>query len=309
MVQVFEPVWRQHPAYLPLALAVGLALVHNSQSAQGIEVLRDALQRHPDSVEAWDGWLTGLDEGFQPDLLRQEFARLPGAWPPTRGSPSMKGTWRRRPVIGPEPSTPTAAPMPSSRSTAWCSTGSGWRCEPRARQPSSTVPTQLLTDYQNAFKQMRSVYAEAYAIKTLGLEPHPELYHRLAGLREQMGRFDEARAWHRLVLGDIPDDALEPCRPGAAQVTSKSTSHHRLRRVDPRTPGGESRTCGVGPSRIGCSSTLLLCSPLLILMPPTEHTVERADQSSRQESSPVRRGRFPLADAGRGAPGRGLDWF
>ena len=67
---------------------------------------------------------------------------------------------------------------------------------------------QLLTVYQNAFKQMRPVYDEAFAIKTLGLEPRTELYHRLAGLREQMGRFDEARAWHRLVLRDVPDDAL-----------------------------------------------------------------------------------------------------
>ena len=66
---------------------------------------------------------------------------------------------------------------------------------------------QLLAVYRNAFKQMRPVYAEAFAIKTLGLEPRPELYHRLAELREQMGRFDEARAWHRLVLRDVPDDA------------------------------------------------------------------------------------------------------
>jgi tetratricopeptide (TPR) repeat protein len=67
---------------------------------------------------------------------------------------------------------------------------------------------QLLRAYQDAFKQMRPVYVEAFAIKTLGLEPHTELYHRLAGLRERMGRFDEARAWHRLVLRDAPDDAL-----------------------------------------------------------------------------------------------------
>ena len=77
-VQVFEPVWRQHPEYLPLALAVGLALVHNSQSAEGIAVLRDALKRHPDSADAWDGWLTGLDQSYQPDVLEREFARLPG---------------------------------------------------------------------------------------------------------------------------------------------------------------------------------------------------------------------------------------
>ena len=46
------------------------------------------------------------------------------------------------------------------------------------------------------------------AIKTLGLKPHPELYQRLADLREKMGRLDEAQAWHRLVLRDSPDDAL-----------------------------------------------------------------------------------------------------
>jgi hypothetical protein len=66
---------------------------------------------------------------------------------------------------------------------------------------------QLLTVYRNALEEMRPVHVEAFAIKTLGLEPRPELYHRFAGLREQMGRFDEARAWHRLVLRDVPDDA------------------------------------------------------------------------------------------------------
>jgi hypothetical protein len=67
---------------------------------------------------------------------------------------------------------------------------------------------QLLRLYQYAYKQLRPAYAEALAIKTLGLEPRTQLYHRLAGLREQMGRSDEARAWHRLVLRDVPDDAL-----------------------------------------------------------------------------------------------------
>ena len=77
VVQVFEPVWRQHREYLPLALAVGLALVHNSQSDEGIEVLRDALERNSESAEAWDTWLTGLDEGHQPELLKREFDSLP----------------------------------------------------------------------------------------------------------------------------------------------------------------------------------------------------------------------------------------
>jgi hypothetical protein len=54
----------------------------------------------------------------------------------------------------------------------------------------------------------RGVYYEVLEVKTLGLQPHPQLYQRLADLRENMGRYDEARAWHRLVLRDSPDNAL-----------------------------------------------------------------------------------------------------
>jgi hypothetical protein len=58
------------------------------------------------------------------------------------------------------------------------------------------------------FSQPRGAYYETLAIKTLGVEPHPELYQRLADLREKMGRFDEARAWHEVVLRDSPGDPL-----------------------------------------------------------------------------------------------------
>jgi tetratricopeptide (TPR) repeat protein len=206
-VQVFEPVWRQHPSYLPLALAVGLALVHNSQSAEGIEVLRDALQRHPDSAEAWDGWFTGLNEGFQPDLLSREFARLPKRLAADPRFAKHEGTvaqgardWPRavrayRRAYAFEPFNGVVL----------------YRLRMALQAAGETVELdridQLLAVYRNAFLQIRPVYAEAFAIKTLGLEPRTELYQRLAGLREQMGRFDEARGWHRLVLRDVHDDA------------------------------------------------------------------------------------------------------
>src|SRR5262249_32877489 len=54
----------------------------------------------------------------------------------------------------------------------------------------------------------RGGYYEVLEIKTLGLRPHPQLYQRLADLREDMGRYDEARAWHRLVLRDVPDNVV-----------------------------------------------------------------------------------------------------
>jgi tetratricopeptide (TPR) repeat protein len=208
VVQVFEPVWRQHPAYLPLALAVGLALVRNSQSAEGIEVLRDALQRHPDSAEAWDGWLTGLDEGYQPDLLGREFARLPKSLAADARFAKHEGTVAQ--ATGDWPRAVKA--YRRAYSLEPFNSVVLYRLRAALRGAGETAELeradQLLAVYQSAAKQLRPAYDEATAIKSLGLEPCTELYHRLAGLREQMGRFDEARAWHRLVLGDVPDDAL-----------------------------------------------------------------------------------------------------
>jgi tetratricopeptide (TPR) repeat protein len=208
VVQVFKPVWREHPAYLHLALAVGLALVHNSQSAEGIEVLRGALQRHPDSVEAWDGWLTGLDEGFRPDLLRQEFARLPATLAADPRCAKHEGNVARgaRDWLGAVKAYRRAHAFEPFNQVVL------YRLRMAMRAAGATTELeradQLLTAYRTALEQLRPVYVQARTVKTLGLVPHTELYHRLAGLREQMGRFDEARAWHRLVLRDVPDDAL-----------------------------------------------------------------------------------------------------
>jgi tetratricopeptide (TPR) repeat protein len=208
VVQVFEPVSRQNPEYLPLALSVGLALVRDSRSAEGIEVLRDALRRRPDSAEAWDGWLTGLDEGHEPDRLGREFARLPESlaadprFARHEGSvaqgahdwPRAVKAYRRAYIFEP------------------FNGGVLYRLQTALRAAGETAELHrvepMFAAYQDASRRMRPVYDEARAIKTLGLGPRRELYHSLAGLREQMGRFDEARAWHRLVLRDVPDDAL-----------------------------------------------------------------------------------------------------
>jgi tetratricopeptide (TPR) repeat protein len=207
VAQEFEPVWRQHRGYLPIALAVGLALVRNSQSAEGIEVLHDALERHPDSADAWDGWLTGLDESHRPDQLGREFARLPKSLAPQPRFAKHEGN-----VAQAAQDWPRA--VKAYRRACCFEPFNGtvlYRLRTALRAAGENAELervdQLLTVNQKAVKQMRLVYAEASGIKTLGLKPRTELYHRLAELREQMGRFDEARAWHRLVLRDIPKDA------------------------------------------------------------------------------------------------------
>jgi tetratricopeptide (TPR) repeat protein len=206
-VQVFESLWREHPENLALSLVVGLALVHNSQPEEGLKVLHATLDDHPGSCEAWDGWLTGLDDAHELDLLREEFGRLPTV---LRSDPRFA---KHRGNV-----------MQGARN--WPMAVAAYRCAYTYEPFNGTVlyrlrmslrvlgkPDELdqidrlLTTYQNAFKQMRAVYLEALSTSTIGLAPHTELYRRLADLREQVGRFDESRAWNCLILHDVPGDA------------------------------------------------------------------------------------------------------
>lgn len=208
VVQVFEPVWKAHPENLALGLLLGSALTYNSQSAEGIEVLRDTLHRHPKSVKAWEGWLAGLDDGHEPDLLRQEFSRLPREFATDPRFAKIEGSvaqglhdWPRavdayRRAYEFEPYNGVILYRLRMALRAVGKTGEADRIE------------KLRTDYETAFKQLRSVYFEAKEIRTLGLRPHSDICHRIADLREKMGRFDEARAWHHLILRFAPTDLV-----------------------------------------------------------------------------------------------------
>ncbi|MEJ7636670.1 MAG: tetratricopeptide repeat protein [Singulisphaera sp.] len=79
VVQWFEPVVRQNPTDLHASLALGLVLVRARQVDRGLDVLRGAVRRHPKSPDAWDAWLTGLDDAGQLELMERGVTRLPPA--------------------------------------------------------------------------------------------------------------------------------------------------------------------------------------------------------------------------------------
>jgi len=67
------------------------------------------------------------------------------------------------------------------------------------------------------------LFEEAIQRPTLGRFPDPDLYKRLANVREAMGHPDEAIAWHRLVLKHTPGDsesreALKRLEPDASKT-------------------------------------------------------------------------------------------
>ncbi len=207
-VLLFGPLAREHPDNLPLALTLGLALVRDSRGAEGIEVLEAALHRHPESPEAWDAWLTGLYGAFRPDRLAEEFTRLPGSMADDPRFAEHEG------MVAQDARDWPRAVRAFRRATEYePSNGILWyRLRAALRQVGDAAELERVnrwyTSFEEAFKRMRPTYHEALATPNLGVSPYPELYHRLADLRERMGRSDEARAWHRRVLRDDPSDVI-----------------------------------------------------------------------------------------------------
>jgi hypothetical protein len=73
-----------------------------------------------------------------------------------------------------------------------------------------------LASIEAARVQMRSLYDTADRNKSLGDVPDYELYQALAENMESLGRYQEARAWHRLVLRDRPEDPIS--KPAAERL-------------------------------------------------------------------------------------------
>jgi tetratricopeptide (TPR) repeat protein len=207
-VLLFGPLAREHPENLALNLALGRALVLDSRGDEGVEVLADALRRHPDSPEAWNAWLAGLYCAHRFDRLAEEFARLPRRMADDSRFAEYEGMVAQNARDWPR------AVRAFRRATAFDpSNGILWyRLRAALRQAGDTAELERVhrwyTSFEEAFKRMRPAYQEALETPDLGVAPHSDLYQRLADLRERMGRPDEARAWHRLVLRHDPSDAI-----------------------------------------------------------------------------------------------------
>jgi tetratricopeptide (TPR) repeat protein len=231
-VLLFEPIVKEHPENLPLCITVGLGLIRVNRSDEGLKLLGESLDRFPESPEAWDGWLNGLYAASDGEKLAAEFAKLPRALAADPRFAKYEGLVTQNARAWPK----SVAAYRRAFAFEPFNEGVCYRYRFVLRQAGETAEYENMDrfykNYQAAMRQMRrtylgtdqepeaplaetkqasdrrGLYYEALEVKTLGLKPHPELYQRLADLREKMGRFDEARAWHRLVLRDQPDDPL-----------------------------------------------------------------------------------------------------
>jgi tetratricopeptide (TPR) repeat protein len=201
---MFEPAVRQSPENMPLAVTVGQALIRASRSEQGLEVLRAALGRHPDSPEAWDAWLAGLDEAGRPDEFSKEFARLPRTLVADTRFAKHEG------LVAQNTHDWRAAVHAFERALAFEPFNAAilFRLSRSLHLAGDDAESErvdnLIKSRQKAVARLQELVDRALAVKTLGVEPQPELYERMAEARERMGRPDDAKAWHRLLLQDNP---------------------------------------------------------------------------------------------------------
>jgi tetratricopeptide (TPR) repeat protein len=246
LVQWFEPVVERNPAELAPALALGLALVRNGELDRGLDLLRRAAEGHPESSIVWETLLTGLDDAGQIDELAQALLRLP----PAPASQNRFARFRGRVAQERQDWQTAAREYRRSLSDDPNDPKLGYRLARALRQLGATAEAEPLDRrylaYQAAASELRPLYEEANAIKTLGVEPHPALYRRLADLRERMGLHDEARAWYRLALLEEPDDSIS--RAGLERLAHpdvlEAKPADRIDRLDPRAPADSGKRGG-----------------------------------------------------------------
>jgi tetratricopeptide (TPR) repeat protein len=208
LVRTLGPLALAHPEDLHTGLAYGLALVRSSRLDEGLAILRERLAKAPQSPDAWNALLLGLDEGGKIEELVDTLDQLPRSLAPdarfdrfraiefqhVRDWPSAANAYLRAWYAD-----PSDMQIVYRLTRALKAAGRGQEAEAFERR------MRLAQETKN---RILPLYEEANAVKDLGIAPHPDLYHRLADLREHMGRCEEAMAWHRLVLRDQADDPI-----------------------------------------------------------------------------------------------------
>src|SRR5262245_3131236 len=206
LIETLEPQVKKHPEDAYSAIALGRAYFKNGRPDDGLSLLQGVISRSPEHLAAWDALLAGLDEASHTDELGQSLGRLPARLAADARFARHRGALALKRQEWEDAS--------SGYLRAWAFDRSDgpvlYRlCQALRAADKASQLEQFNTNFQLLSKtreQALPLYEEANAVPTLGTEPHTELCHRLADLRERMGRPDEALGWHRIVVKNDPQD-------------------------------------------------------------------------------------------------------
>jgi tetratricopeptide (TPR) repeat protein len=204
ITKLLEPVVRSNPDDLHSGMALGLAQTRDGAVEEGIGQLRRVVQSHPDRDEAWDCLLLGLDESGQVDVMEAELERVPAV---VAGSPRLL-KHRARVAAGSSRWKEAVDLYRRARAAEPFDRVVEYRLSRALRHVGESAEAERLEQRVRrrdvAIQEIRPLYDQANETPGLGTRPHPELYQRIADVRERMQLPDEAGAWHQLVLHDDP---------------------------------------------------------------------------------------------------------
>ena len=208
IIRIFDPLVKEHPDDEHAAVALGRAYLKNSRPADGLPILRGLVERSPENPYAWDALLSYLDKSSSTDEFASCLSRLPPGIADDRRFTRHRGALAVRKHDWTQAVRWYLRAYHQDRSDGEVLYRLCQALRAAGRAGETGEFDTRLRALRAAKEQSSSLYKEANAVATLGTEPHPDLYHRLADLREHMGRPDEAAAWHRHVLRDQPDDLV-----------------------------------------------------------------------------------------------------
>lgn len=203
----------ENPKDLHSMIALGLALVDDSRSEEGLAVLERQVARRPGNLDAIEGFLLGLNLAGETERLASFLEKLP---PPTARSDRLAWFQGRA----------------AESRRDWQAAAIAYERAARSELPGTKALREVLHRWQQAlrlagrskeanaviarFKRLeaaeiaiRALYDEAdRASGSLGVAPHARLYRSIAKALIDLNRFAEARLWLRLAVRDDPGDSV-----------------------------------------------------------------------------------------------------
>ncbi len=207
IIAALAPIVEKYPLDPVVLMALGQALAREGKADEGVRRLQEAVSAYPESSEAWEALLNALEDAGRVEDLTKTLSLAPRDVLPDAGRAryegwlaQMRGDWSNAVAAYRRAcqSRPDDAKLLFRRSRVTRLAGD--------RDEADRLE-QSVRDVEAAGKQLRALY-EQHERELRDDEPHPALFQEVAGLKERLGRREEARNWHALVLLDRPDDPL-----------------------------------------------------------------------------------------------------